>query len=294
MEWSRSHQIKVGLFVVIGSFITLFSIFLLSGNRSLFGNSKILYAKFDQVQGLAAGSVVSLSGIVVGNIRTIEFTDDSKLRIVMQVNGDHFDRIKEGSFVEVRTQGALGDKFLYITPGPLENPTVKEGAVLDSAKASDLMGIIAEKGPEANKVFEIINEVHKLTRTFNEGGRTEKILNNLVEASNNFKSASADGKILISEWRGEFGKEKMSKLTTSFDKLDKILSKIDRGEGTLGALVNDPTLHESLKSALGVNQRRKTMKTIIRSSIEKSSATATDTNSNSSGSGNSSGSNGNE
>ena len=77
-------------------------------------------------------------------------------------------------------------------------------------------------------------------------------------------------------------------------KLDKILSKIDRGEGTLGALVNDPTLHESLKSALGVNQRRKTMKTIIRSSIEKSSSTPTETNSNSSGSGNSSGRNGNE
>lgn len=272
MEWSRSHQIKVGAFVIIGLTITLISIFLLSGNRLLFGNSKLLYAKFDQVQGLAAGSVVSLSGIVVGNIRSIDFTEDSKLKIAMQINGEHFNRIKEGSYIEVRTQGALGDKFLYITPGTLENPTIKEGSVLESAKSSDIMGIISEKGPtEAGKVFEIISEVHKLARTFNEAGRTERILNNLVDSSANLKAASADGKLFMSELRSE----KTSKLISSFDRLDRILTKIEKGDGTLGALINDPTLHEALKNALGVNQRRKTMKNIIRSSIEKTSADKT-------------------
>jgi len=47
-------------------------------------------------------------------------------------------------------------------------------------------------------------------------------------------------------------------------RLNSILDKIDRGDGTLGLLLNDPTLYEELKILVGGANRN----TIVRSLIE--------------------------
>ena len=59
----------------------------------------------------------------------------------------------------------------------------------------------------------------------------------------------------------------------SFDrtvvKLEKIVDKVDRGEGTLGALINDRSIHDRLKSMLGAGQKSQQVKNILKSSVEE-------------------------
>jgi phospholipid/cholesterol/gamma-HCH transport system substrate-binding protein len=50
--------------------------------------------------------------------------------------------------------------------------------------------------------------------------------------------------------------------------LNSILQKIDRGEGTLGLLVNDPTLYDDLKLLVGGAQRSLLVRSLIRLSAE--------------------------
>jgi phospholipid/cholesterol/gamma-HCH transport system substrate-binding protein len=47
------------------------------------------------------------------------------------------------------------------------------------------------------------------------------------------------------------------------------MTKIDSGQGTIGALINDPSLHDSLKAMVGGPDRKKNMKSLIRSTIDK-------------------------
>ena len=47
-------------------------------------------------------------------------------------------------------------------------------------------------------------------------------------------------------------------------RLNSILAKVDRGEGTLGLLLNDPTLYEEVKQLVGGANRR----TVVRSLIQ--------------------------
>ena len=47
-----------------------------------------------------------------------------------------------------------------------------------------------------------------------------------------------------------------------------VMEKIDSGKGTLGALINDPSLHQNLKSVLGGSQRNRYMKEMARESIQ--------------------------
>jgi phospholipid/cholesterol/gamma-HCH transport system substrate-binding protein len=52
-------------------------------------------------------------------------------------------------------------------------------------------------------------------------------------------------------------------------RLNSILAKIDTGEGTLGLLLNDPSLYEDLKQLVGGAERSTLVKTLIQMSGKK-------------------------
>ena len=117
MESTTSHQLKVGIFLAGALIITLVSIFFLGGD-SFFKEKAVLHAHFDQVQGLAPGSTVTLSGIPIGNVDEIKFLpNENKLDVVMEIDAEFLPRITGDSVVEIKTQGALGDKYIYIISG---------------------------------------------------------------------------------------------------------------------------------------------------------------------------------
>ncbi len=105
MEASLRNQIKVGIFVTIGVIAIMGSIFMLGANKALFSSYIHLYAEFENVQGLARGSVVSLSGVVIGNIEKIDFiAEKNSLRVDMKIEREYLDRVFSGSQTEIRTQ----------------------------------------------------------------------------------------------------------------------------------------------------------------------------------------------
>lgn len=268
MESSLKNQLKVGIFVTVGIIAIMGSIFMLGANKALFSNFAHLYAEFENVQGLARGSVVSLSGVVIGNVERIEFVSEKNaLKVDMKIEDGFLERVFEGSQVEIRTQGALGDKYIYVIPGNPKSKNVVNGSTLPVAKSTDLLNVLSERGKESEKIFDIINEVYKLTKTLNQDNKIGTLINNLTNSSEDMKKVSEKSLKLVSEFSD--GKSTALQFKNSVDKMNNILTKIDKGEGTLGALINDSTLHEQLKSLVGGSQRKNHVKSVIRSSIEK-------------------------
>jgi phospholipid/cholesterol/gamma-HCH transport system substrate-binding protein len=227
----------------------------------------VLHAYFEQVQGLAPGSVVSLAGVRVGNVDKIEFMpQQNRLDVFLKIDKEYLPRVTVGSEVEIRTQGALGDKFVYIIPGAPTAPALKHDEVLPIAPATDIMSIISEKGGKAGEIFDIISDVHQITKSLAADGRLELIMSNLAVASKDFRETAKNSHVLLEQ----IHPDEMRSMAQAMTHMNKILGKIDQGQGTLGALVNDSSLHDSLKSLLGGQDRKKTIKTLIRSSIEKS------------------------
>lgn len=263
---SNKVQLQVGAFLLLGLAAVLVSIFMIGGDRTVLTGKIHLHAKFDSTQGLAEGSVVSLSGITVGNIEKIEFNPDTnKIEVTMGVDKNFHTRLKEGAKVEIRTQGALGDKFIYILPGDPKNGIIADGATLEIAPATDFLGIVSERGKETEKIFGIIDELYRTTKTINADGRLNRIMDNMAAATGNLKEASADAQKLAAGLSGS----NPGQIKNTMNRLDSILAKIDKGEGTLGALINDPTLHERLKTMLGGSSRPQHIKSMLRTSIEK-------------------------
>lgn len=249
MTDNRKHLIRSGAFLIVGTVIAIFTIILLGGDSKLFQKNSTLYVEFPQVQGLNMGAVVSLAGLPVGNVSQIEFDAQSGMIIVeLKIKQSEFAKLSAGTQAEIRTQGALGDKYIYIAPGSNDGEKLKSGSHIPALKSADILAILSEKGGEAVKIFEIINQIHIMTKSINEGNKLSKIMNNLDEGTASIKkvATSAEG---------------------AMQKFDRVMTKIDKGEGTLGALISDPSIHDQIKGFLGGSQRKTHVKSMLRKSI---------------------------
>ncbi len=243
MENSKTLELKVGLAVGGGLFLFIISMFMLGGDN-IFKSTYRLKARFDSIPGLGAGSVVQVLGIPVGNVvevNVVSTDDKNNIEVVLKIQRDYQRQITVGSTAGLRTQGALGDKFIYITPGLSGGEPLKDGEGILAETRGGFLETLAESGDKIEKVFKVIDEVHALMRSINGNGRSETLMQNLSTASDGYRKSSMH--------------------------LASVLEKIDNGSGTLGALVNDRSVFEAVKRFVGSPQD-KFMKNVIRETIQ--------------------------
>lgn len=265
---SSNLERKVGAFVAIGLALAMGSILALGGNRIAFKRYLRAYVYFEEVQGLFPGSVVSLAGLPVGNVSRIEFAPgDAKLRVELEIDRDFSPRITEGTTADVRTQGALGDKYVYLNPGPISGKAIAEGATLPVNESGDFLKMLTSKEDGIGQIISLVKEMRALVASMNANGRMAGALENASTATAQLKSTLVQMDGLLKDLRGEMPKEK--KLQHALVALSSVLEKIDKGQGTLGALVNDPSVHQRLKALLGGSPRGSYLKDMLKETIQK-------------------------
>jgi phospholipid/cholesterol/gamma-HCH transport system substrate-binding protein len=266
MEPQKSRiEMKVGLFVAIGLIAAMAAILMLGGDRFVFTRQVIFIARFTEVQGLFPGSIVSLSGLRIGNVKNITMGADLKLDIEMQVEPQFAARITEGAIAEVKTQGALGDKFIFIKPGPPDAKPIAAGSILPSDE-TDFMKLITDRKDGLAGVIDLIKELHILVASLNQDGKTAKMIGNLADASEKFKSTMSKLDAVMSDVNGPNPEDK--RIKKALTSLASVMEKIDKGQGSLGQLINDPSVYQSLKNLLGPSPRGKFMKEMVRETIK--------------------------
>lgn len=262
MESSTKTTLKIGVFLFTGILFILLSILMIGADKSFLAGNIKLFSRFDSVQGLNIGSVVSISGISIGNVEKIDYdVKENNVVVEFKIQKKFSNLLRTGMRADIRTQGALGDKYIYLIPSADPNASLlTSGTYIESEKSADILGIIAKRGNDTEQFFDIINEVHALMKSINDEHQVPRILSNMTHASENFNLASSEIKKMLEN----------NKFKASVDKLDNILNKIDKGEGTLGALINDSSLHSQLKTMLGSSDRKEGIKSLMRTSIERS------------------------
>lgn len=251
MESSLRSEIKVGLFALVGILLFCFSIVMLGGDKWALKSTYELRVLLPQVQGLARGSVVSLSGVPIGNVVRLDFRGDSnEVEVTMSIDREAQKRITKGSMATVKTQGALGDKYIFIAPGPFGAAALQSGEFVETDRSPDFLDIIAARGAEFGELVNVIKELQILLESINRDGQGRSLVSNIA-------GAAAEARDTLRVMR-----------TETLLPLASIMRKIDGGQGTLGALVNDPTVHNRLLGIMGSNQRNMFLKPLIRESIE--------------------------
>jgi phospholipid/cholesterol/gamma-HCH transport system substrate-binding protein len=115
MYASRTTQLLVGIFALVG--VAALAVLSMSlGRIELFaGPTYTLFANFDNVSGLKSGDQVQLAGVEVGKVGWIGLRDN-RARVALHIKQGV--TIDSDAIASVKTSGIIGDKYVAIALGP--------------------------------------------------------------------------------------------------------------------------------------------------------------------------------
>jgi len=132
MYASRTTQLLVGMFAVLGILAMAF-LSLRLGKVELFTPpSYRIYANFDNIAGLKDGADVEIAGVPVGKVVDIALNQE-RARVTMRL--DNGVKVDEDAVAAVRTRGIIGDKYVAISPGASDK-YVGDGGTLRQTESS--------------------------------------------------------------------------------------------------------------------------------------------------------------
>jgi len=281
---------KIGILVVLCLTLLIWGINFLKG-RDIFRTEKVYYAKYKNVGGLTATTLVTLNGLKVGYVRDIYFAEDLSGDLIVKIALRNNFPLPVGTSAQISSSDLLGSKVVKLNLGKsvkLLQPSdtlvsqmdadimqqVNEQIAPIKAKAERLIENLDSIVSTASKILnndsqhnivESIRQIHqtmanleKISATLNDviTGQKKNLsstFTNISDISGSLKDNSAKLEHVMSNlsvFSDSLTKLEVNKTVGHIDgtvtELNRILSKIDTANGTLGLLVNDPRLYQNV------------------------------------------------
>lgn len=252
----KRNMILSGSFISILLLFSMILIFSLSKDTSIFDTRSNILSYVKNAQNLKVGTKVKLKGINIGKIEAITIQGINKIQINIGLSDQYLKWIKSDSFILIETLGVLGDKFLEISGGTSEAPSLKNN---DS--------IIIK---ESSKFDEIIGKGEDIALTMNRVMSKLDLLLAKIPVDSFGKTFIQLDKMLISTTKLSYSiTNNMKQLSSSLNNIDHISNRIKEGPGTLHSLIYDKDLYGDMKNLLGGANRNKVLKYFIRETIKE-------------------------
>ena len=268
-----SMEVKVGLFFILS--LLLFGVMLEIGNHWKIFNTGIPYKVFlSSSTGLKVGDTVRLAGVEVGSISRISVLDD-KVQVDLEVRRGT--RIKQDSVAGIRMASMLGGQFLGLTFGSPGSPDLPAGSTIRSSDSSGMDAIIESVGDLTKDAKQLITD---LNRNQNEViGKVTAILDENRSAVHDSLTGLASVTAKLDRGDGSLGlllndKSLYQNANALAGSLKVVSAKLERGEGTIGKLIAEEELYtQAISAAKGMNDSMKNF-TEIAQRINKGEGTA--------------------
>jgi phospholipid/cholesterol/gamma-HCH transport system substrate-binding protein len=279
IKLKRSKEIKAALFVLLGIFLFLIGFNFLNGT-SLFKSENTLYAVYDQVEGLQSGTKVTVNGLTIGKVSSINFLPKTdKILVSFTVRNDL--QFSKNSVAELYEAGLIGGKSIAIIPVYDQETFLASGDTLQSRIKPGLTDVVgSEIAPLQKKLDTVLSDADTLIGALNtilddqaQSGLNEAFAN-LSTTVTNLNTISSDlSNILSSQGKNinttlenlaetsdnlnqitdSLSRANLKGVITKFEStatnLNLVLSSINRGEGSLGKLIKGDALYNNLEAS---------------------------------------------
>jgi phospholipid/cholesterol/gamma-HCH transport system substrate-binding protein len=260
-----SPESKVGLFVLAGLAVLMTSILMLGDIH--FRPQKQVYAIFRNIEGITDKSPIKISGVEIGTVKKVELVNDHA-RITMGLRRDL--RMYKNARVRIRSTGIIGSKFVALDPGrlvpgsPEGDQRLRDGDSIvgeDVLSMDELMERVAKSldeftghGKTGENFSVTMANLRSITDSLNVAlGQQRRamvdIVRNVQDLTAHAKSVAAHLDDILTSSKDEI-KTAIHNLKDTLDKTSGILGGLQRGEGTLGALLSDKKTGEEVKETV--------------------------------------------
>lgn len=158
------HERVVGVFV-FSAFILFAVLIVISGkSQHLFEKRVIYYMDVASSEGISHGSIVKALGSEVGVVSALTLTQNSKIRVTIEVYEGRRALIRTGAKAIVNRLANISDALIEIKPGSIGAPVLADGSVIpaeETASLNDLLLGIAHIIQSADK-HDLLNKFETL------------------------------------------------------------------------------------------------------------------------------------
>lgn len=262
-------ELQVGLLVLLAAAAVLAGVMWITGTD--IGGERFQFTALapDAAQ-VSSGARVYLHGVDVGSVSDVGLGDRGVV-LGMDVSGDV--EIPRDSRAVIEPSGFLGSQMVRLVPGGARE-TLSPGDTIAAGTGPSLQSVATRLGGRAEDVLDrtarilsdstvralqtgagdlsgTLRELRRLVRAERE--TVGRLLESLNRTSDNLARATSGPEMERTLARLDSLTRELNRtsegLTASSESLASILEKTDRGEGSLGKLVNDDRLYERVSAA---------------------------------------------
>lgn len=280
-------EFKVGLFAVIAMGTLGFMVYTIDPDSLNDEEMLVYYTILDDADGIVSKSHIKTNGVSIGKVDSVELKGNAT-HITMKIRAEV--KIPVGSKIEKRSTGLLGDRHLEIIRAPNTEEYIEnlgfieqDNQAVDMGQLVSLIGDIAKdiktvthslsnvlgnkKGEQS--IQNIVDNIEGLTADLKATTKTIKsaigdresdiqdIVTNVRDGVKDLREFSAG----LKEVLNEENRRRVDRILASFDEtmvdvrssaknINLITAKVEKGEGTIGRLVNDDETLSELEGAI--------------------------------------------
>ena len=284
---SLGTEFKVGLFAIVALAALGYMFFVLSPETFENKEYRRYYTVLSNAAGIVSKTHVKTSGVTIGKVISVAL-EGNTTRVVLQV--DKAVKVPTSSRIEIRSVGLLGDVHLEIVRGEDNGQYVEDGGIIpQSAKSMDMQEMFANVGDLVTDMKKITSTLATVFGSKKGEQAVENILTNLEGITKDLKATTATVKNVVGDREGDYqrivtdtratvadlrqfsgnlkdmlnqeNRDRIDRILTSFDEtmvdvkggaknINLIAEKVEKGEGTIGKLVNDDNTIAELEGAI--------------------------------------------
>lgn len=218
LRWS---QLRVGLTVIFASIVLAVLIFLMSGTVGIFSHKLVLFAYFEDAGGLRVGAPVRLEGVDIGNISAITLVPRNQQPPPQKTT-------PAADLADLAQAAGKSAPPVLDKPVQVKITVGEKNAFLlrkDSIASLDTAGVLGET---------FVNIDSTLATGPNVQDRDVLLTH---------KSNSVAGMVSASQTT-------IQNMDVLIRRADRILTSVEKGEGSLGLFINDKRLYQQLNATL--------------------------------------------
>lgn len=284
MAQQRSAEIRVGIFVVVCLAVVAVMILKFGKYERFAGKTYEITVVFPNVGGIPKDANVMYGGIGVGKVRDIYLDQTGKLRVNVKLAIFEGVKIRKDAKFVINTSGLLGDRYIDVIPQGGTAEPIKPGETVEGSSSVDLSeairgvvdvlqqaaGTIARVDTVIKRIDETALSKQTLAQVSVAVANIEATTSNAVEFTAGLQGLVADSRDRVQSAVASFSdaSENLSiaakrvddlistnqsdirlaakNLAESAERLNTILTRLEKGEGTAGKLLVDPTLHDEI------------------------------------------------
>lgn len=269
-----SKEVKIGIAFIIAIFLLYYGISFLKG-FNLFKSSNLYIVVFDDVSGLTQSTPVTLNGFQVGLVSSMKLDPNNQNQVIAYLNMDKGVKIPKGSKMNLDVS-VLGSATIIFESNPYTKEYYTASDTIKGLRKKGMLdaadGIVPKFEQLIPKIDSILTGLQTLTNSpaltqsladvnqiTGDLAKSTKQLNLLMTTLNkDVPTISGNLNKMSNDLTSVSGQLKEMDLTSTFQSIDSTIknlenlsNKINSKDNSIGLLLNDRHLYDSINSTIG-------------------------------------------